>query len=142
MIFKSALLALTICLFCGPSLAQTSREQASCERDVKKFCPDIKPGGGRIINCLAARKAELSATCAAVVSNDVGMRGAPGPGDSAQGRDPRLAQDQAACGSDVRKYCSGGGRPTPGDEGILTCLLQHKDQLTDTCRRNVESHQR
>lgn len=35
----------------------------ACKGDVEKFCKDMKPGGGAIINCLKSHEAELSESC-------------------------------------------------------------------------------
>lgn len=34
-----------------------------CKADVAKLCKDVKPGGGRILECLKEHKSELSAQC-------------------------------------------------------------------------------
>lgn len=34
-----------------------------CETDVKRMCPDIKPGGGRLLQCLHEHEADLSPVC-------------------------------------------------------------------------------
>src|SRR5579862_5899081 len=49
------------------------------------------------------------------------------------------AQDREACGADVEKLCTG-STPKPGDETVLNCLVAHKSELSDVCRRNVEAH--
>jgi hypothetical protein len=40
-----------------------SQLQQACADDVKKFCPDVQPGDGRIMQCLRPHRAELSAGC-------------------------------------------------------------------------------
>ena len=47
---------------------------------------------------------------------------------------PQLAQARAACASDVQKLCP--GVPSGGGK-IVACLKQHKDQVSDGCKRAV-----
>ena len=35
----------------------------ACDEDVKKLCPDIRPGGGRILQCLHGQQSNLSPAC-------------------------------------------------------------------------------
>jgi hypothetical protein len=64
------LLAATLivtCLFAGPVKAQEKGLEALrtyCLSDVKRLCPGIEPGGGRILNCLKANKMGVSLGCA------------------------------------------------------------------------------
>jgi hypothetical protein len=37
--------------------------RAACKDDIKKLCADVKPGGGRIKDCMVAHKDELSPAC-------------------------------------------------------------------------------
>ncbi len=37
--------------------------RSACKDDVRKLCPDVKPGGGRIKDCMAAHKDQLSPAC-------------------------------------------------------------------------------
>jgi hypothetical protein len=34
-----------------------------CEADAKRLCPEVKPGGGRILRCLEAHGSDLSPGC-------------------------------------------------------------------------------
>lgn len=36
---------------------------SACRIDVERFCKEVKPGEGRILACLKAHEAELSASC-------------------------------------------------------------------------------
>jgi hypothetical protein len=55
-------------LFAGCAAAQTSAERAACKSDYYKFCPDVKPGGGRPLTCLAKYKDQLTPDCQKVVA--------------------------------------------------------------------------
>jgi hypothetical protein len=35
----------------------------ACAPDYKQFCPDVKPGGGRIVKCLQEHAERLSPAC-------------------------------------------------------------------------------
>ncbi|MBI3395229.1 MAG: hypothetical protein HY042_05295 [Spirochaetia bacterium] len=37
----------------------------ACKKDYKQFCKDVKPGDGKIVQCLKENKAKLSADCKA-----------------------------------------------------------------------------
>jgi hypothetical protein len=55
-----------------PALAQggpTPAEQAACNADRTKFCASVKPGGGRVVDCLAGHKAELADGCRKVLES-------------------------------------------------------------------------
>lgn len=39
----------------------------ACEADVTQFCPKVKPGGGRIVQCLEEHAKEVSASCSHVL---------------------------------------------------------------------------
>jgi hypothetical protein len=51
----------------GQPLAQTAAERAACQTDFEKYCPGVRPGGGRIIECLAEHLNELTLECQKVV---------------------------------------------------------------------------
>lgn len=53
---------------------------------------------------------------------------------SGQPESPQIAQARAACASDVQKLCA--GVPSGGGK-IVACLKQHKDQVSDGCKRAV-----
>ncbi len=44
----------------------------ACEGDAKNFCKDVKPGGGRIVQCLKQHEGELSSSCKAAMDQPRG----------------------------------------------------------------------
>ena len=103
-----------------------SAQQGPCADDTKKFCKDVKPGGGRIIKCLEEHKSELSDACKKHLES----------GQSRiQGRE-HLQQAGAACKSDIDKFCKD---IAPGGGRIMKCLKEHQAELSDACKTHVES---
>jgi Spy/CpxP family protein refolding chaperone len=49
------------------AIAQTAAERAACRGDFQKFCAGTKPGGGRLLACLAQQKDQLSEACRKVI---------------------------------------------------------------------------
>lgn len=45
-----------------------------------------------------------------------------------------VADARAACDTDIQKLCAG---VQPGGGRILSCLKQHKDQVSDVCKQAV-----
>ena len=39
----------------------------ACEADVKQFCPNVKAGGGRIVQCLEDHAKQVSASCSQIL---------------------------------------------------------------------------
>jgi hypothetical protein len=53
--------------FSSAATAQTMAERMACQSDFAKYCPGVKPGGGRVIACLAKQKDKLSPECQKVI---------------------------------------------------------------------------
>lgn len=60
--------------------------RAACGEDLQRLCADVRPGGGRLLQCLSTHQAELSNECTAFLQQAQAQRrprGAPKqpPGD-------------------------------------------------------------
>ncbi len=53
----------------GGGGAQMAKVREACRPDVERLCKDVKPGGGRIRECLKAHQSELSDTCTAAIKD-------------------------------------------------------------------------
>jgi hypothetical protein len=90
-------------------LAATAQDRAAiqaCKPDLAKFCPGIKPGGGRIAECLKQHEAELAPACQATVAK------------------------VAECGPDIKKFCGAASAPA----ALRECIKSHASELSPACR--------
>ncbi|BBK37793.1 hypothetical protein STAQ_28710 [Allostella sp. ATCC 35155] len=55
----------------APAAAQEKMREAraACGADAKRFCDGIRPGGGRLMQCLKANEPALSAGCRAFLQS-------------------------------------------------------------------------
>ncbi len=57
---------------CKEQISKTKQKiqefKEACRADVTKFCKDVRPGRGRILQCLKQNEAELSPGCKAVMA--------------------------------------------------------------------------
>jgi len=49
-----------------PQGEAVAKFRAACGQDFRRFCTGVQPGGGRVVQCLLARRGELSAPCRSV----------------------------------------------------------------------------
>lgn len=61
---------------------------AACEADKSKFCAEVKPGEGRIVECMRAHKEELSSACREMMEKK-----GPGKKEEGEKRPPRKGKD-------------------------------------------------
>jgi Cysteine rich repeat len=94
-------------------------EERPCRADIEKFCQEVKPGGGRMAECLQKHREELSPACRA--------RG--------QEMRERIKEAHEACKEDISKYC---GEVRPGEGHIAACLRLHDKDLSADCRASMK----
>jgi hypothetical protein len=109
--FWSALVGVATLLVAPLALAQ-SEPGKPCRADVKKLCPGVKPGHGRVLACLEGKEDQVSQAC----------------------KDDFKAKVQAiydACKEDVDKYCASVEK---GHGRLLQCLKRNETGLSDSCK--------
>ena len=72
--FRASLCSATILLCSGVSAEEPAggrgdlaKVRQACQADIAQFCPNVKPGGGRIRDCLKAHATNLSDVCKAAI---------------------------------------------------------------------------
>jgi hypothetical protein len=98
------------------AVANVSAETAPpCAEEIARFCKDIQPCKGLLMNCLKEHENELSSACKAKVEE----------------ANKKLEEAQQACAEDIQKFCKdiqpGGGR-------IAKCLKEHACDLSPACK--------
>ncbi|MFN3605492.1 MAG: cysteine rich repeat-containing protein [Leptonema sp. (in: bacteria)] len=89
--------------------------KAQCKEDREKFCKDIKPGEGRIFECLVNHFDQLSTDCKTKIEK----------------KKKEWDAFKNSCSSDIEKFCPN----TPIGKGkIRACLAKNKDQISEQCK--------
>jgi Golgi apparatus protein 1 len=87
-----------------------------CKADKEKFCKDVQPGEGRIMQCLSENKAQLTPDCAKKIE---------GFHDGFQ----------KACGADLQKFCA---RTEKGKGRRIKCLNDNAASLSPACKTKLD----
>ena len=107
-------------------LVVASNAQAApfpCHDDIKTFCADVKPGGGRILACMYSHHDKLSQDCK----------------DAAKARRDRFEEAKRACEGDVQSFC---GDVRPGGGRVALCLFAHRKKLSASCKKASKERQK
>jgi hypothetical protein len=104
-----------------PSSARA--QELPCTEEIRTFCADVQPGGGRILQCLKANEAKLSPACVKRIAD---LRAAiSGPVGT-------------ACRDDWAALCY---HPTAATDrqSILQCLETNRANLSTGCKKALQS---
>ena len=107
-------------------MARAAQAEDPCAADVRQFCGDVRVGEGRVESCLHDNEARLSVACKERrAAAEVRFR-------------HRVEELVAACGLDADRLCSG---VRPGAGRLVACLIRQQDDLSSSCRPEVERFQ-
>jgi len=84
---KSIVVICAVVLLSAPVATAKERSFGACAADIKAKCAEVKPGGGRIKDCVKTHAAEFSDACKARLA--------------------RVAEISKACTTDVKESCPG-----------------------------------
>ena len=103
--------ALCAALIVTPPAQAASAVAKACAADIKVQCADVKPGGGKLKDCVKAHYSDLTADCQVAII--------------------RAAAVGKACKADVKQFCAD---VKPGKGAIADCMKEHATDLSDGCK--------
>ena len=102
-------------------MSRIEKLQSSCSDDLKQYCSNVTPGGGRLVYCLEAYEDKISAKCAFDLSEvELDLQ------DTIEG----LNQAVHVCEGDIQKLC---GSTQPGEGRIAACLAANRSSVSAGC---------
>jgi hypothetical protein len=96
------------CFFSGAG------SKSACKADAEKFCKDVEPVHGKMVQCMKQHEAELSPACKERIA----------------AAKEKVKECEKECEPDVEKICKD---IKPGQGRIVRCLKQHQAELSAGC---------
>jgi hypothetical protein len=93
-------------------------QEVPCTEEIRTFCADVQPGGGRILRCLKTNEAKLSPACTGRVNDLQGAVSGP----------------LGACMDDWAALCYH-PRASTGRQEMIQCLQAHQAKLSAGCQK-------
>jgi hypothetical protein len=98
-----------------------------CKVELEKYCGQVTPGQGRILDCLDAHGDKLSAKCEFALYDSTARL------ERAVAALSYAAND---CDDGLEKYCS---EVTPGEGRLLDCLEKHDKDVSGRCKEALKT---
>jgi len=106
-------------LLCGMLPSSARAQDLPCTEEIRTFCADVQPGGGRILQCLKANEAKLPPACVRRIDD---LRAAfSGPVG-------------AACRDDWAALCYH-PKASTDRQAMLQCLQANQAQVSTGCQK-------
>ena len=96
-------------------------QEVPCTEEIRTFCADVQPGGGRILQCLKTNEAKLSPACTGRVNDLQGTVSGP----------------LGACRDDWAALCYH-PRASTGRQEMIQCLKAHQAQVSAGCQKALQ----
>lgn len=100
-------------------MEKRAAKKRACKADIKKHCPGMKPGDGKLGFCLHAKRHVVSKKCQKVLDEIT----------------VASKKTYGACGDDIKKHCSD---IQPGQGRVMSCLYAKRDKLSKKCARRLK----
>lgn len=106
-------LGVVLLIIAGTTVAAQPQPRP-CSADIKAYCTDIEPGGGRIAACIKEHIGDFSRACKArLIGVIVATR---------------------ECAADVKGQCTGTGQ---GNKEVTACLTEVLPKLSNLCKTAI-----
>jgi hypothetical protein len=103
-----------------PALA--AAQEMPCVDDVRRYCADVAPGGGRLMACMKSHETQLTAACAQRVAEISAW----------------LASPLGVCRDDWVEYCYH-PRQAVQTQGATQCLQAHQAKVSPACQKALRA---
>ena len=117
------LFAATVSAVEAPAPGNEAPQRGMCRDEIKKVCGDVKPGDGKLKQCVETNRDKLSPACRERMDH----------------MHDRAEAALKACQADTQKFCAGvelgGGR-------LHQCLVKNEAALSPDCRATLQHKQR
>jgi hypothetical protein len=98
----------------------------ACEPEIKAYCSQVTPGEGRLLACFYAHGDKVSARCEYALYEGVA---------ALEQFVNAITYVATECHDDLLKHCA---EVEMGEGRVGTCLLEHKEEVTDACRQAID----
>ena len=97
----------------------------SCDAEITNYCSQVVPGDGRLLACFYAHGDKISSTC------EYALYSASAELEQFAAAVTHLAK---ACHEDLLEHC---GDVEMGEGRVGECLLDHEEEVNETCRAAI-----
>lgn len=101
------------------SYGRPLRAFQKCQGDVEKFCKEVQPGKGQVMQCLQSKQDLLTQDCRQALTE----------------RREKHQQMRLTCKADREKFCAG---VKPGKGAVHACMESHETELNPECRAQLQ----
>ena len=98
----------------------------ACEPEIEAYCSQVTPGQGRLLACFFAHEDKLSGRCGYALYT------AAADLEQFAAAVTLLAR---SCRDDLVEHC---GEVELGEGRVASCLLEHKEDVTEVCRQAID----
>ncbi len=91
-----------------------------CTEEIRSYCADVQPGGGRLLQCLSAHRAQLTVACTQRVEELQTL----------------LAGPLGVCREDWVAHCYHARTGEPA--GAVQCLRHYQQDVSPSCQKALQ----